>query len=528
MKMLKNELENYLSRQIGEKIHLEMTKEEKFGDFSTNVAFLLAKKSKKTPVEMAKELVSKIKQNQMIEKIEIASPGFINIYLSKKWLTKNLDEILKQKEDFGSNNLGQGKKVLVEFISANPTGPLHIGNARGGPIGDIIANVLSRAGFKVTREFYVNDVGNQVNIFGKTLLYWYLKKQGKKIKFPEGGYQGNYVKEIAGSIKSPKKVSAEYFARHGIKKIIKQIKKDCQDMGIVFDNFIYESDILKKHETKSVISKLIKHGLAKEKEGALWFLQYVLLRSDKEKTPTYFANDLAYHLNKYHRKFDQAIDVLGANTYGHIQKMEDALKALGVKKEFLKIILYQFVRLKHGEKVEKMSKRLGTYVTARQVLDEVNKDVFRFMMAERAPETHLDFDLKLAKKQSEENPVYYIQYASARIHGILAKLKIKNEKLKIPNKNLKLLINPAEISLIKHLIRFPDLIYEVTDDLAVHKITLYALKLATAFHHFYEKCRVIDEKNQAQKKARIIQVMCTQIVLKNTLDILGIEAKKRM
>ena len=533
--MIKKEIVNLLSKVVPkETILVEQTVDKKFGDYATQLAMKLAKKQKKNPMEIAKTIVSKVPKIKFLEKVEIAPPGFINFFLSDKWLSEQVVDIINQDKNFGSSNIGKNKKVLVEFVSANPTGPLHIGNARGGPIGDVIANVLIKTGFKVTREFYINDVGNQVNLFGETLLFWYLKKKGKKVKFPENGYKGDYVKEIASEIKKPEKESASYFAHIGIKKIIKQIINDCKGMGISFDHFTYESEILKNGGTKSLILSLKKQGLTQEKEGALWFYEkgqenqlkdreYVLIRSDAEKTPTYFANDLAYHIDKHKRGFDKAIDVLGANTYGHIQKMMVALNALGIKKEWVEIILYQFVRLKSGEKIEKMSKRLGTYVTARQVLDEVSKDVFRFMMLSKTPEAHLDFDLKLAKEQSEKNPVYYIQYAHARISSIIRRAKKINQ-----NPKTSLLIHPAEISLIKQLIKFPDILSDIASNYQVHRLPLYALETATSFHNFYEKCKVIDEKNLDLSSARLALCSATQIILGNILEVLGINAPSRM
>ncbi|MCX6807132.1 MAG: arginine--tRNA ligase [Candidatus Berkelbacteria bacterium] len=517
---------------------IEYPKEASFGDYSCSVAMQIASIVKKPPLEIAQKIINNL-EAKFLKKIELAPPGFINFYLNEEWVLDKIDQIIQEKDKFGSQNVGKGKKVQVEFISANPTGPLHIGNARGGPIGDVLASVLEKSGFNVKREFYVNDVGNQVEKFGQTIMYWYLKKKDKSIPFPEDGYQGDYVQKIAHEIKDPKIVSTEYFAKVGIKKMMQGIKKDCLDMGIRFDNYIYESEIIKKDKTTKVISDLIKKGMAREKDGALWFCkkgeeqvledkEYVLLRSDPRRTPTYFTNDLAYHIDKVNRGFDQVIDVLGANTYGHIQKMMLALETLGITKDWLRIVLYQFVRLKKGDNIEKMSKRQGTYVTARQVLDEVPKDVFRFMMLQKSPGTHLDFDLKLAKDKSEENPVYYIQYANARIHGILAKSKAQYHQLKAKTPNYKLLVHSAELQLAKQILKFPEIIEEITRSYQVQKLAFYTYEVAVSFHNFYEKCKVIDKKNPDLTTSRIALIQATQIVLTNALGILGIKPLSRM
>ena len=526
---MKEKIRTWLKSITGEEAPVEMITKEQHGDYTSNLAFSLAKKRSISPWQAAQEIEAKIAKESKppwIEKIEIKPPGFINFYLSKKWVAGQLYQILEQKEKFGSGKEGKGQKILVEFVSANPTGPLHIGNARGGPLGDIIANVLERRGYQVEREFYVNDTGKQVELFGESLLYWYLRKQGKKAKFPRLGYQGEYIKELAYSFQNPPVISAEYFAQEGVKKMIGEIKKDCLALGIKFDNFVYESEMVKEGKTAAAIKALMKTGQVKEKEGALWFLDYVLLRSDEQKTPTYFANDIAYHLDKKKRGYDRVINILGANSFGHIQKLEAALEALGIKKGWLQTILYQFVRLKHGEKIEKMSKRLGTYVTARQVLNEIPKDVFRFMMIEKAPQTHLDFDLELAKKQTEENPVFYLQYGYARCCSILR--KINPEALKVKKSDCVFLVSEPEFALIKKLLAFPDVVKEVAEELTVHQITGYVYELSRAFHHFYERCRVIDEQCQEVKRARLALVFATQIVLKNVLDILGMQAREKM
>jgi len=511
------------------------------GDYYTNAAMTVYKKEilpRGEKAEKIKEELLKSKTlKKILEKIEVAPPGFINFFLRDDWVCAKIGEILKQGEKFGSSNLGKGEKVQVEFISANPTGPLTLGNGRGGFLGDVLSNVLEKVGYKVFREFYVNDApfdNTQIQILGKSI-----KCQVKGIKYQgeEDLYKGAYIKDLAKkfTIKQVKELSDGELGKKAAKILLeKEIKPIIKNLGIKFDKFFLENSLYKTGAVKKAVFNLSRKNLTYQKEGALWFKSTkfsdekdrVLQR--KDGAYTYFAADIAYHLNKFkERKFEKVIDIWGADHFGYVKRMQGAMEAFGYKDK-LKIIICQLVRLlKQGREV-RMSKRKGVFVTLNDLIKEVGQDVARFFFLTKTPETHLDFDLDKAKEKSEKNPVYYIQYASARIFGILAKLKTKNLKLKTTTKNLKLLIHPAELQLIKQLLKFPDLLEEISQNYEVQKLPFYAQELTTSFHNFYEKCRVLDPKNPDLTTARISLVLATSNVLKNTLDILGIKAPERM
>jgi arginyl-tRNA synthetase len=498
-----------------------------FGDYSTQAVLTI--KNGKKPSENAAAIIKNLPKNEMIAKAEEKN-GFINFELSKHFLVESVKNILKAKEKFGRNPEGKGESIQVEFVSANPTGPLHLGNARGGPLGDTIANVLIADGAEIKREFYVNDVGSQTIHFGETLQYF--KKKGKKdeIKFPAKGYPGAYMEDIAKKI--PDSDDVKQLAKNGINQMMTEIKATLSRMGIKYDKFVYESEVLSSGKTLALIQELKKKGETKKQEGAIWFAgsnqkllkdrECVLVRSDKDKTPTYYANDIAYHKDKFDRGFDTVIDVWGSNHYGHMPRLKEALASLGIESDRLKILLYQYVRLKHGDKIERMAKREGTYITADQVLDAVGKDAFRMMMLMQSPNTHLDFDLELSKRESKENPVYYLQYATARISGILR----KNQNSEVAKKLI--FKNKFELQLIKELIKLPDLIGEISHSLEVHHLPHFGINLAKKFHQFYKNCPVIKAENEESKNSRIALIKATQIVLKNTLNLLGISAPEKM
>lgn len=460
-------------------------KEKAYGDYATNVAMVIGKED---PMKMAEMIKSKIK-NDVIEKIEIAKPGFINFFLSEEYLQKQTGEILKKKEKFGDLKIGNKQKVNVEFISANPTGPLTMGNGRGGFCGDVLSNVLEKAGYDVTREYYINDKGKQV----------------KDLK--KGLYKGE-------------------------KRTVLQIQKENQKfitekLKIKFDVWFSQASLYDKDINKA-LDYLEKKKLTYEKEKALWFKSTkfgddkdrVLVKADGEKT--YFASDIAYLKNKFERGSDKLIYLWGADHYGYIGRMKAAAKALGYKKEQIDFIIMQMVRLLEKGKQVKMSKRAGAYVTLEELVDEVGLDIARFFFLTRSSGSHLNFNLSLAKEKSEKNPVYYVQYAYARICSILRKAKIR------PDINsLNELKEESELDLIKQLIRFEEIVEDISKDYQVQRIPQYAIDLAESFHKFYKNCRVLtDDKELSQ--ARLSLVLATQIVLKNILDVMGISAPSKM
>ncbi|HYM65600.1 MAG TPA: arginine--tRNA ligase [Candidatus Sulfotelmatobacter sp.] len=515
----------------GIEFRVERPKDSSHGDFSSNIALALSKKLNKNPLDLASEIAKKIKE-QEFEKVEAVKPGFINFYFSKKYLQNQVQSIIEKGSSYGSSDLGKGKKASVEFVSANPTGPLHIGNARGGPLGDAIANVLAKVGYKVVREYLHNDVGGQVERLGEAIYFTLHPDQ--KGKDYEMQYQGAYVKELAEQIEEELQdkdmdLSEEKFAEEAgkiaVSLMLSEVLKDCEDMGIKFDKVTKESDL--RREVPQALEK-IKKSL-KEKEGALWFTPNDEFLKDRETVVkksdgnyTYFASDIAYHLQKMSQN-DIVVDILGANHSGHEPRVRAVVKALGFDPDNLKVILYQWIRLKRGSEIVKMSKRAGTFVTAREVLDEVGKDAFRFFLLMQNSSTHMDFDLELAKKKASDNPVFYVQYACTRIASIFEKANVKN----FNGADFSLLVEKEETDLIRKLTQFPDLVLDVSKSFYINLLANYALDLASLFHKLYEKHQVVS-KDENLTNSRLALLYATQITLKNTLDLLGVSAPEKM
>lgn len=537
-------IKNILGPEVSEdQIKLVRPTDSSHGDFTTSIAFIASAKNKEVgiknkewenPLEFAQKIADSIIHDSEFmthfEKIEVAGPGFINFFIAKESLFKNLLEILEKGEKYGSSDLGKGKKARVEFVSANPTGPLHFGNARGGPIGDVISNVLQFCGYEVLREYINNDKGNQVLELGKTIA---ARAGFIKVKEDELTYKGEYINELAEKVKdklegvSSEKEIMEKAGEEGVRLMFKEIIQDCEIMGIKFDHIVHESDLQKK--APEILAELEKKRLLKEYEGATWFAPKSEYLKDKDAVViksdgnyTYFTADVVYHKEKFENGYDLVIDVFGSNTSGHIPKLKALAQALHFDLQSFKVILYQFVRIKRGDKILKMSKRAGNFVTAREVLDEVGKDALRYFILSTRPETHMDFDLELAKKRANENPVYYVQYAHARICSILAK-----SGTNISSVNQSLLNSETEVDLIRHLVKFPQLVEEIAGSFEVHKLTTYAFSLADKFHRFYEQERVISQDKELTN-ARLCLAKATQIALKNTLNLLGISAPEKM
>lgn len=493
----------------------------KFGDYSTNVAMMLGKTIGEKPEEIAGKIIDSLKDDEIFEAVEVVSPGFINFKIALPYLQKQILAINEAGESYGNSDLGKDLKANVEFVSANPTGPLTLGNGRGAYAGDCLANVLESFGASVEREYYINDRGAQILALGHSVL-----------KDKEAVYKGAYIDDLAKVVKAKEAVVAGQEAAAIIME--ESIKKTILKMGIKFDHW-YSESALYKGAIEDVMGILDSHGLTYKKEGALWLKttdygddkDRVLITSEKEFT--YFAADLAYHWVKMKRGYNILIDIWGADHHGYIGRMKAGIEILEKELEEgvdFEILIAQLVRLiSKGEEI-KMSKRAGTYVALDELIDEVGPDVTRFFFLDRALNTHMDFDLDLAKEKSEKNPVYYIQYAYARIHSILAKVTT-NHSITINRSIIDLIKDPAEISLIKELIKLPDLIIETAGDHQVQRLPYYAIELATKFHNFYEKCRVIsvDEKLTT---ARINLIKATQIVLKKTLDLMGVSAPEKM
>ena len=528
-------------------IIIEVPKEKANGEFSTNIAMKLAKKVRKAPKICAEAIIKNFNQEgTFIEKIECAGVGFINFHFKSEWLNKVIEIINKEKQDYGKSEIGKGQKVMVEFVSANPTGPLHMGNARGGALGDLIAGVLELTGHDVTREFYVNDAGNQISKFGISLEARYIQqlKGEDAIEFPEDGYHGediiehvkNYIKENGDKLLD---VSEEErrnaLVAYALPKNISMIKSGLEKYGINYDVWFSEKSLYETNEIKSVLQTLKDNGYCIEKDGALWF-KSPMLGDDKEAVlvrnngvATYFTADIAYHKNKFiDRKFDRVINLWGADHHGHVARMKAAVAALGINPDKLDIVLFQLVHLyKDGEKV-RMSKRTGKAISLIDLLDEVGKDAARFIFNTKASGNHLDFDLDLAVKKSNENPVYYVQYAYARICSILRLCEKEGTVLKdIKDIDLNLLNKKEEIDLIRALAQYPEEIETAAKTLEPCRITRYIQDVAGLFHSFYNACRIKDEEENL-KQARLILITSVKIVMKNVLDLLKISAPEQM
>ncbi|MFA5927365.1 MAG: arginine--tRNA ligase [Patescibacteria group bacterium] len=523
---------------------------KEWGDFATNIALLISQlRPELLPREVADNVIIEIKKSSYISRAELAGPGFINITVSDEFYFEEIGKILEQKESYGQIDLGKGAKANIEYVSANPTGPLHIGNARGGPIGEAISNLFSNFNYDVTREFYINDIGGQVDRFARSLYYWYEIKFDDKITFPEGGYPGEYIKLLSEEIqeKEAKELASlkdetellQFFKREGLRNIVDNIKADCKLIDVNFDNWACQSTYEIDGSTDRVIKALGDSGATVSKEGALWFKrpddpelqdrESVLRKSDEGGSYTYFADDIAYHKNKFDRGYEVIVDVWGANHHGHIPRLKAAVEALGHPGDSLHIILYQYVRLKSGGQSVKMGKRFGNFVTLREIIEEgVDPDVFKYFILSQNPNTPFDFDIELAKDTSDKNPVYYIKYAHARIAGILNKA---GESIPAEGSSnaadLSLLRSPEEIALYKELVKFPELLEETLSDFQVQSIPHYAYRIATLFHNFYTNCQVITEDKQLMG-ARLSLIQATKYVLRNALFILGISAPDRM
>lgn len=503
------------------KITVEYPGNKDNGDYSSNVSLQLSKIIKRNPLELARELsraIFELPEARSVFKIITGeAPGFINFFVSDDYLRESLKEILKQKDGFGKSGLGGGKKINVEFISANPTGPLTLGNGRGGFCGDVLASVLERAGYEITREYYINDQGEQIIKLGHSVL-----------KDPEAVYQGDYIEGLHKRIKGVEtKEVGEKAARIIFDEMIKPTVKR---MGINFDIWFSEKSLYEKKEVDQVIDDLTKKGFTYKSEGAVWFKSKeldddkdrVLIRTDGIRT--YFASDIAYLKNKIERGFEKNVLFLGADHYGYVARLKAAAEALGYGKDQIEPIVMQMVRLlKDGQEV-RMSKRTGVYVTLDELLDEIGLDVARFFFLQRSANTHLNFDLSLAKEQSVKNPVYYVQYAHARICSILRKA---NVFLLFKKPDLKLLKEQQELDLIRQLIKLPEIIEDISEDFQVQQLPQYAVDLADSFHRFYEKCLVISD-NRNLSRARLSLIIGARIVFRNTLGLMGISSPKKM
>ena len=532
--------------EVSEMIKLEVPKDKLHGDFACNIAMMLSKELHSAPRKIADAVVAHIQTDEDIYKVEVAGAGFINFYLTPNWLYKTMQQIEEQGKDYGKIDLGKGKRVMVEFVSANPTGPMHMGNARGGALGDCLASVLEYAGYDVTREFYVNDAGNQIEKFGNSLNARYIQqlKGEDAIDFPEDGYHGDDITEHAKafiSIYGDKYLECDERERkaalvdYALEKNVTALREDLEKYRIVYDVWFRESKLHNDGEVMGAIQRLADNGYTYEEDGAVWLncekmgldKNEVLIR--KNGIPTYFAADIAYHINKLEtRKYDWAINIWGADHHGHVARMKKALEAVNINSDRLDIVLMQLVRLMQDGEVVRMSKRTGKAITLSDLLEDISVDAARFFFNMRSAGSHLDFDLTLAAEQSNDNPVFYVQYAYARICSIIRLLKEDGvEVRKYSEIKPSLLTDETELTLLKKLADLPEEIKSAAEALEPAKITRYIMDLATDFHSFYNSCHVKGDDNELMA-ARLKLVDSVRIVMAGILGMLKITAPEKM
>ncbi|MDY2728241.1 MAG: arginine--tRNA ligase [Candidatus Onthovivens sp.] len=521
-----------------EMIAIETPKDKEHGDYASTIALRLSKQLKSNPRDIAIKLKEKLEKEECIEKVEIAGPGFINFFMKKDSLTKIIKTIIELGDDYGRNLSGNHEKVMVEYVSANPTGDLHLGHARGAAYGDSLTRVLSFCGYDVLREYYVNDAGHQIDVLAKSLFLRYKQAFNLEVNLDEIGYQGKDVIKLANDIAANEgdkylKVSEieaiEYFKNIGIDLELDKIKRDLDLFRVHFDNYTSERSLYKSNKVKSTLEKLENSGYTFKNENALW-LKTTDFNDDKDRvlvksdgSYTYLLPDIAYHADKFDRGYNKLINLFGADHHGYIARLKGGLKILGYNPDNLEILIIQMVRLMENGQELKMSKRTGNAITIRELCEDVGVDVARFFFLSKTLDSHFDFDLDVARKSSSENPVYYIQYAYARMCSVLK----KNSSFALKDV-YKLLIEEKEISLIKSLSEFKDLVIDIARTKEIHRLTSYAYKVSNLFHSLYNEIKFIDEDNQEVTAERLALVKATSIVLKNCLNLLGVEVKESM
>jgi arginyl-tRNA synthetase len=511
------------------------------GDYSSSVSLKLTKAAQMKPLDIAKTIISFIVSSPEVEKVDIAPPGFINFTLKKEWLTKQVEAILASGSDYGDIDVGKKKRIQIEFVSVNPTGPLHVGHGRGAVLGSTLCNVMTAAGFDVTKEYYFNDSGSQMDAFRHSLWARYQQALDKDAEMPKEGYMGSYMVDLAKEIvseagdrylKMPEAEGIDKLGQVGLAKILTSTRQDLKTLRVEYDVWYSEKTLYENGQFDIIMKLLRKKGYVAEKEGATWFVS-TALGEDKDNviirsngSPTYFAADIAYHYNKFiERKFDRVIDIWGADHMGHVSRMKAVVGALGIDPSRLEIIINQMVTLRRGGEIVRISRRSGDMITLRELLEEVGTDACRFILLSRTATSQMDFDLELAKTQSAENPVYYVQYAHARIASIL---KVAQEKgATDEGGDVSSLTTEPELTLIRQMLLLPELVETIASTLEPHHLTYYAQELATVFHAFYKECRVVSD-DKAMTAARLRLVKAAKLVLGRTLNLMGMTAPDKM
>ena len=549
-KILENAVEKIardLNKEIpdGFIVRLERPRQTGHGDWATNIAMQLAKPFGLKPRELADKMIEEVPLGETVEKAEAAGPGFINFTLASNWISEAVKSAISKNENYGRVDSGKGRRVQVEFVSANPTGPLHMGHGRGAAVGDITASILDFAGWDVEREYYINDAGLQMELLGKSAQSRYFDAlgRGEEAPMPEDGYHGEYMTEIAASFvdnygdslaQRPLEDTVEFFSVETGKIVTEMIRKDLEEFGVTFDVWFSEKSLYDNGQVDPAMEELKKRDFAYEEDGALWF-RSTLFGDDKDRVlirtngvPTYFTSDVAYLKNKYDRNFEKLIYVWGADHHGYVPRLKSVNKAFGHPDEAVDVLLIQMVNLLRDGKPVQMSKRAGTIITLREIMDEVGVDATRFFFVMRRCDSTLDFDLELAKKATSENPVFYVQYAHAKICSIYRELAERGITLpSIDEFDVSQLTDQTEINLAKAISRLPEEVEKAADEFAPHRIAYYATELAEAFHSFYNSQRILGV-DEPLMKTRILLMEAAKIALKNVLVILGVSAPEKM
>ena len=527
-----------------DEIPVERPQNPEHGDFATSLPMRLAKSMRMDPLQIAERLVEHVAANENIERVSAVRPGFVNFSLSSTWLTTQVETVLEAGDRYGDSGLGKGERVQVEFVSVNPTGPLHAGHARGAVFGSALANILEATGFDVQREYYLNDAGNQMEMFNRSLLARYKQHIGEAAELPKDGYRGEYMVELARKIAEANGAELEgldadallvRLSELGLERVIEALRNDLGEIRVQYDDWFSERSLYDNGQYKTVMGILDEGGYVAKHDGATWFTSSAL-GDDKDKVlvrssgaPTYFASDVAYHYNKLvERGFDRVIDVWGADHQGHVPFMKAMVRALGIPQERVDLLIYQLVTLKRGEETVRLSKRAGDLVTIRELVDEVGADACRYFFLTRSPDSQMEFDLELAKKETPENPVFYIQYAHARTASIVR--LAKEREIDYRDGDVALLTHEAELTLVRKMLLLPEIMQTMAEALQPHHLPHYSHDLATAVHGFYEKCRVVSSvpEDLPLTKARLKLVEAALLVLAKCLDLMSMSAPDRM
>jgi arginyl-tRNA synthetase len=525
-------------------IVIEKPRQVEHGDFSSSVALSLTRAMRMPPLKIAEQIVAHLPSSPLVSDASVAAPGFVNFSISNEWLIEQIDVTLNAGQSYGNSTDGAGKRVQVEFVSVNPTGPLHVGHARGAVLGSGIASVLAAAGYEVQREYYVNDAGAQMRVFYDTLYARFMQAAGQDVPLPDPAYPGEYLADLARQLydENPDLAAVDEgriratISPLALKLTLAEIKSVLGNLRIEYDNWFFESSLAESGTLSKTLELLDKRGYMLDRDGARWFRSTafgaeeddVVIRSG-EHAPTYFGTDLAYHYDKFLiRQFDRVINVWGADHHGHVGRLEAAVEALGGDPDNLEIILNQIVSFKNEGEIVRFSKRKGNIVTVEELVSEVGADACRFIFLSRTPNAQMDFDLALATKQSSENPVYYVQYAHARLAAILR--KAEEQGLSSNGADTSLLNHDAELELLRRLVELPDVVHRAAASLEPHHLTYYAMEVAKTLQRFYEQCRVIsdDPSDLPLTKARLRLVEAAKTVFARTLDLMGMSAPERM